>query len=126
MTWQTTVEGESVALELPFVCAKYRTTARVVDYRPRKLVDFACSRKQSEYDALSDNDDADDDSNASGSDSDIAASERGASMGRRTWEWRFALQLEEANAKGKDEPARVWVVVDNIEAQQLMNVDACE
>ncbi|KAK7749719.1 hypothetical protein SLS53_000298 [Cytospora paraplurivora] len=103
--------------ELPFTCAKYRTLARVVDFHPANLEDFAASRKISEFHVLSDNSDGDSDSDSS------SASEND---GRRIWEWRFALKLEEASStsgKGR-KPASAWVLVDNAEAQLLTDLDA--
>ena len=128
--WTTTVEGQQVTLELPFICAKYRANVRVIDFRPRRLEDFAAWRKVTEYDALSDCSGSNSDEDAAGTESD--ASDAGASnvyRGRRIWEWRFALLLEGVDDKGKPEPehdGRLWAVVDNNEAQQLFNLDACE
>lgn len=103
--------------ELPFTCAKYRTHARVVDFHPARLEDFAASRRVNEYNMLSDNSDGDSDSNSSSA---------SGNDGRRIWEWRFALKLEEAppsSSKGR-KPASAWVLVDNAEAQLLTDLDA--
>ncbi|KAL2129446.1 hypothetical protein VTI74DRAFT_7802 [Chaetomium olivicolor] len=110
---------------LPFICAKYQTHARVVDFFPPSLEDFACSRKQTEYEILSDNED-DSDYHSSSSDDDEADGNA-----RRIWEWRFALQLEDAaavdNAAKKPGTApRIWVFVDNHEAQGMTNLDAAD
>ncbi|KAI2623122.1 hypothetical protein GGR54DRAFT_596672 [Hypoxylon sp. NC1633] len=118
--WQTTVNGQEAKITLPFTCAKYRANVRVVDYRPRKLEDFAAWRKSVEYDLLSDCSGVSD----SESDEDRGTLDRYA--GEKIWEWQFALQLEEANPKHKGENNRVWVVVDNIEAQLLVNIDALD
>lgn len=134
MSWKTTVEGQQVMLELPFVCAKYRANVRVVDFRPRRLENFAAWRRVTEYDALSDysgSSGSDSDSAESGAESDLSdASDGGADRpktrrGQKTWEWRFALLLEGIDDKGKPD-GRLWAVVDNNEAQQLFNLDACE
>ncbi|KAI0012754.1 hypothetical protein F4779DRAFT_531254 [Xylariaceae sp. FL0662B] len=120
-SWNTTIEGEEVTINLPFTCAKYRANVRVVDFLPRKLEDFASWRKNTEYDILSDY------SGASDSESDEDS--RGTLdryAGPKTWEWRFALRLEDADPKSKAEPNTVWVVVDNTEGQQLMNLDASD
>ncbi|KAJ9134648.1 Telomere-binding alpha subunit central domain-containing protein [Pleurostoma richardsiae] len=114
---------------LPFTNVKWRINARVVDFHPSRLVDFAVSRRTTEFDLLSD---------ASVSDSDSAASDDGTLdhfAGQRIWEWRFALKLEDAAApqpsKSKkdgtvDRPASVWVVVDNLEGQLLTGLDATD
>lgn len=47
--------------------------------------------------------------------------------GEKIWEWRFALQLEEFSLDEEvKEPSKLWVLVDNIEGQQLTNLNACE
>ncbi|KAI1377199.1 hypothetical protein F4677DRAFT_415595 [Hypoxylon crocopeplum] len=118
--WTTTVEGQEVTLTLPFTCAKYRAHVRVVDFRPSKLVDFATWRKSAEYDLLSD---------CSGASDSELNEEQGTLdkyTGEKIWEWQFALLLEEANPKHKGEDDRFWAVVDNNEAQQLLNVDALD
>jgi protection of telomeres protein 1 len=120
LSWPTTIDGVEVTLSLPFVCAKYRSNVRVVDFWPHKLEDFASWRKNTEFDALSNN---------SASETDSEDEDDGASedyQGRKIWEWRFALKLEEYDPKQKDTPPRLWVLVDNIEAQMLVSLDACE
>ncbi|KAL2179274.1 uncharacterized protein P884DRAFT_196452 [Thermothelomyces heterothallicus CBS 202.75] len=113
----------SLSFVVPFVCAKYRAVVRVVDFFPPSLEDFACSRKQTVYDILSDNE-ADSDCVSSTSD------EGGAVDGDRIWEWRFALQLEDpapsGHTKQAERPPRIWVLVDNIEAQCLTGLDATD
>lgn len=119
------MQGEEVTLTLPFACAKYRVNVRVVDFRPRKLENFARQRRSTESDVLSD---CSSDS-SSGSDDDEDPGSPVLHAGRKTktiWEWRFALQLEDADPKSKGEKDRFWAVVDNIEAQQLTGLDACE
>ncbi|KAI1503576.1 hypothetical protein F5X99DRAFT_374806 [Biscogniauxia marginata] len=117
--WSTKVDGQEVTLTLPFVCAKYRTNARVVDFHPGRLENFAVWRKTSESDLLSDYSEE--------SESEL---EDDGTLNRYTgfkvWEWRFALQLEEVDPKSKGKLARFWVVVDNIEAQLLTGLDACD
>ncbi|RYC59325.1 hypothetical protein CHU98_g6897 [Xylaria longipes] len=119
VSWNTTVESEEVTLTLPFACAKYRTNVRVVDFRPRKLEDFATWRKSTESDVLSD----------CSYDSDTESDDDHGSLvrhsGKKIWEWRFALQLEDGDPKSKEKD-RFWAVVDNVEAQQLTGMDACD
>ncbi|KAI1138575.1 hypothetical protein F5Y05DRAFT_384486 [Hypoxylon sp. FL0543] len=118
--WTTTVDGQEVALTLPFTCAKYRANVRVVDFRPHKLVDFATWRKNAEYDMLSDY------SGGSDSESDDDRGTLTRYAGEKIWEWRFALLLEEANPKHKGECDKLWAVVDNAEAQLLLGLDASD
>ncbi|KAI0525678.1 hypothetical protein F5B22DRAFT_633734 [Xylaria bambusicola] len=118
--WKTTVEGEEVTLTLPFTCANYRTNVRVVDFRPPKLESFATWRASTEYDVLSDcSSDSD-----SGSDGDNDSLTQG--WGEKIWEWRFALQLEDADPKSKGENNKFWAVVNNVEGQLLTGLDACD
>ncbi|KUI56789.1 Protection of telomeres protein 1 [Cytospora mali] len=109
--------------ELPFTCANYRTQARVVDFHPANLHDFATSRANGEFDVLSDNDDG-------GGDSDSSTSSKEDNKRRPSdkliWEWCFALKLEEVSPtlpKGQ-KPASAWVLVDNTDAQLLTDLDA--
>ncbi|KAI1655599.1 hypothetical protein F4813DRAFT_366624 [Daldinia decipiens] len=118
--WTTTVDGQETTLTLPFTCAKYRANVRVIDFRPRKLEDFATWRKNTEFDMLSDH------SGASDSESDEDQSTLDRYRGDKVWEWRFSLLLEEANPKKKGEDNSLWVVVDNTEAQMLINLDAVD
>lgn len=117
------IDGEQVQMTLPFTNAKYRAHVRVVDYRPRKLHQFAAWRKVTEYDMLSDYDGG----SESGSDSDDMQS-MDAFAGKKAWEWRFALQLEEAGAQAAKDgpPKRLWAVVSNLEAQYLVNMKASD
>ncbi|KAJ8129529.1 hypothetical protein O1611_g4102 [Lasiodiplodia mahajangana] len=118
--WKTTVDGEAVTLTLPFACAKYRTIVRVVDFRPRKLENFATWRKSTESDVLSDY--SSDSASTSGDDNHGSLDRY---SGKKIWEWRYALQLEDVNPKSKGIKDKFWAVVDNIEAQQLTGLDAC-
>ncbi|KAK9420279.1 hypothetical protein SUNI508_06548 [Seiridium unicorne] len=122
ITYLTTIDGEQISLTLPFTNAKYRAHVRVVDYRPRKLEDFAVWRKITEYDMLSDYD------GGSDSESDNDAGTLDAFAGQKTWEWCFALQLEEAGPRAgkKGPPERLWALVNNSEGQLLMDLDACD
>lgn len=113
--YETLINGEPKSLLLPFTCSKYRANTRVVDFRPNCLEDFACIRKQTAFDVLSDHS-GDSDSGEEEDDDDMG-------MGRLVWEWRFMLQLEDASAKDKARN-RIWVVVDNAEAQYLTGLDA--
>ncbi|KAI1635906.1 hypothetical protein F4809DRAFT_611790 [Biscogniauxia mediterranea] len=119
--WTTSIDQQEVTLTLPFVCAKYRTNARVVDFRPHKLENFSSWRKTAEADLLSD---YSEDSESDSEDEDRGTLNRYA--GTKLWEWRFALQLEEVDPKSKGGLAKFWVVIDNTEAQLLTGLDACD
>jgi len=122
-TWKTRVDGAEVIITIPFSCAKYRTVARVVDFRPRQLEDFATWRKSTEADVLSDYG-GDSDSDFDSEEEDDSGHSTQAREGG-VWEWRFALQLEGVDPKSKNND-KFWAVVDNNEAQQLTGLDACE
>ncbi len=115
----TTIDGEEVKLKLPFVNARYGVHVRVVNFYPRQLEDFAVGRKTSEYDVLSDC--SGDSDSSSGNDGTLDSF-----VGRRLWEWRFALQLEDASAPRARAPARLWAVVGNAETQSLTGLDASD
>jgi protection of telomeres protein 1 len=102
-------------LTLPFLCAKYRACVRVINFYPSSLEKFACSRRRKQYEGF-----------FSGAGSDSGAGTSDESMdeddGRQVWEWRFALQLEDARHPGQ----RVWTVVDNFNGQCLTGLDASD
>ncbi|KAK0614280.1 hypothetical protein B0T14DRAFT_528168 [Immersiella caudata] len=102
-------------LTLPFVCAKYRACVRVVNFHPSSLEKFACSHEATRYEGFI----SDEESDSEGGTSDDSMDE---GDGRRVWEWRFALQLEDARHPGQ----RVWTVVDNFNAQCLTGLDASD
>ncbi|KAK4142175.1 uncharacterized protein C8A04DRAFT_13480 [Dichotomopilus funicola] len=125
-TCETIIDGKTVNIPLPFVCANYQTRVRVVDFFPRSLEQFACSRKVNEYAILSDNeDDSDSGSDESASSSDYDGSDGGGGS-RRTWAWRFALQLEDASPPDSSAgpPPRLWALVDDLEGQCLVGMGA--
>lgn len=120
--YRTTINNEPFIFDLPFTNAKYRTQARVVDFHPARLEDFAVSRVSNEYACLS--------SDGRGDLEDTSDSENGAvPAGRRyIWEWRFALKLEDVSTSTSKtkKPATVWVLVDNLDAQLLTGLDAVD
>ncbi|KAA8634994.1 hypothetical protein SMACR_03948 [Sordaria macrospora] len=160
--YETLVDNQPVKIPLPFTNAKYNACVRVVDFYPRKLEDFACGRKRTEFDILSDNDDDDDDDDDDDNDDDAESDEDNLNstmdttdgedhnnrQSRRTWEWRFALLLEDASTPSSPSPSdttataatdmnkkrkrddpktarvRLWATVDNTEAQCLTGLDA--
>jgi len=122
---ETTIEGESVKLPLPFVNLNYRANVRIVDFLPPNLADFAHPKKESEYDILSD----DGEESVSNSGSDIedeqpSQTTMSAFTQVRNWEWRFFLELEDVVDNGQQKKQRLWVLVDNQAAQCLTKLDA--
>ncbi|KAK3299145.1 uncharacterized protein B0H64DRAFT_472321 [Chaetomium fimeti] len=119
---EVTSKNQATALVLPFICGKSRASARVIDFFPPSLEDFACGRRRTEYDVLSDNEEDSEDPSSS-HDEDTSSSQL-------IWEWRFALHLEDAalpsDAKGSGPRSRLWVLVDNPEAQCLTGLNAAD
>lgn len=119
---ETTIEGESVKVPLPFVDLNYRANVRVVDFSPSNLADFVCPKKESEYDDIlsdvDDNDDSEDD------DEQLSQMAMDTFTRVRNWEWRFFLELEDAVDNHKQKKQRLWVLVDNQAAQCLTGLDA--
>jgi hypothetical protein len=79
--------------------------------------DFAVGRRATEYDMLSDY--------SGGEDTDVEADRRMFKNGKgfaKKYEWRFALEVEDADPTSKKE--RMWLLVDNHSAQALLNMDA--
>jgi len=114
--WTTEINGQEVQIPVPFVCAKYQAVVRVVDYFPPNIEDFTSPRRRTDFDVLSDNsDDSSSNSSRAGSDAETG----------RIWEWRFALRLEDTS--GTSQPKqRLWVLVNNAEAQCLTDLDATD
>ncbi|KAG8416912.1 hypothetical protein J3459_013523 [Metarhizium acridum] len=131
--YETTIQGDTIKLQLPFINSNYRTYARVTDFMPPCLEDFAHrKRRTSEYAGLSDNEESDPES---ASDSDNDAHPLSALTNVVTgWEWRFWLKLEDAQCKesskgskdSKDSKDSIWVVVNNQSAQMLLGLDASD
>lgn len=103
---------------LPFVNGKYRANVRVIGYFPHHIEDFAVGRRVTEYDMLSDY--------SGGEETDREEDRRifreGKGFGKKKWEWRFALEVEDAGSKLPK--ARTWLVVNNLAAQGLLDMDA--
>jgi protection-of-telomeres protein 1 len=118
---------QSTGLEytLPFTNEKYRCNVRVIDYFPHKLEDFAVGRRTSEYEVLSDYSGGESTDNGE----DMRLFRRGKGFGgEKTWEWRFALKVVDADKKSSPKTEKTeefaWLVVDNPAAQMLLNMDA--
>lgn len=113
----TTLLDSNQEAVLPFDVCKYRANVRVVDYFPERVEDFSVGRRITEYDMLSDY--------SGGEETDLEADRRAFKSGKgfaKKYEWRFALQVEDADPTSKKE--RMWLLVDNPNAQFLLNVDA--
>lgn len=108
----------SQEVTFPFVVRNYRANVRVVAYFPLDVTDFAVGRRISEYDMLSDYSGGED----SGSEEFRRSWKSGKGAPAKVWEWRFALQVEDANSKAGKE--RTWLMVDNAAAQGLLDMDA--
>ncbi|KAF5126012.1 hypothetical protein E5D57_010706 [Metarhizium anisopliae] len=121
---ETTIQGDTIKLQLPFINSNYRTCVRVTDFMPPCLEDFAHrTRRASEYAGLSDNEESDSDTT---SDSDNDAHPLSALTNVVTgWEWRFCLKLENAQSKESSKDS-IWVVVNNQSAQMLLGLDASD
>lgn len=74
--------------------------------------------KKSIYGALSDDEDVSSDEDAEKLDRFVTAETL------ERWEWRFYLQLEEADEDGDGKKDTIWVAVDNHAAQCLLNLNA--
>lgn len=96
---------------------KYRANVRVVGYFPNKIEDFAVGHRVSEFDMLSDY--------SGGEDTDPEEDRRIFRDGKgfaKKYEWRFALEVEDADPQSTGE--RMWLLVDNHSAQGLLSMDA--
>lgn len=109
---------DHIRIVAPFTNQNGRVVVRVTDFSPNEIERFSVSRKISEYDLISDNESSDSE--------DLSSDEEGTTEGPRTWEWSFSLQLEDASVEADLKPARVWVHVDNAEAQCLTGLNASE
>ncbi|KAK7220273.1 hypothetical protein V2G26_008276 [Clonostachys chloroleuca] len=110
------IDGEEVKLPMPFTNMNYRVNVRVTNFSPPDILQFAVPKKTSEYAVLEDDGDSD---SSSGMDDEDMGND---SM---SWEWRFALELEDSTPDIKQRE-RIWVVVDNQSAQCLVNLDATD
>ncbi|CCU75025.1 telomere-binding alpha subunit central domain-containing protein [Blumeria hordei DH14] len=97
---------ESRLVPSPFTNCKYKAIVRVIDYFPDQIEHFAVSLDDDEIDE------------PLGS----ATCEVSSKRPKNNWEWRFALLLEEASITESSKKECLWVVVDNYEAQHLLNL----
>lgn len=101
----------------PFTCGKYKAIARVVDYFPHRIEDFAVGHRPSEMDMLSDYSGGED----TDREEDLRVFRSGKGFSKKVWEWRFALQVEDASSQ--DSKERLWLMVDNHAAQGLLGLE---
>lgn len=98
-------------IKLPFLNQKCRIRARVLDFWPSQLEDFARPVTIVQDDGYH-------------------SSSQGYSMGNiqtPTWEWAFVLSVEDANKPPPGQiPAKMNLVVSNKEAEYLLKLDATE
>lgn len=90
----------------------------MVGYFPDKIEDFAVGRRVTDYDILSDYSGGEDTDH----EEDLRIFKEGKGFGDKKYEWRFALEVEDADPKSPKE--RMWLLVDNYGAQGLLNMDA--
>ena len=118
------IQTNGVSFRAPFTNANYRANIRITDFFPHTLADFSVGRKTSEFDCLSDASSASEDDDMPPPRGDIANYMHADGECKR-WNWRFALQVEDATFP--DEPtekSRIWLLVDNDAGQFLLNADA--
>lgn len=132
----TTPDGRTITL--PFQNLIMRTKARIIDFYPRNLADFAV--RTSEMDCLSDNDDSDGSSttsqrspspalpssSCSTTKQDINPDENDNEVApRKPWTWFFTLILEDASDAGRKSDAdRIAVHVADDDAEFLLALTA--
>lgn len=104
----------------PFHNCKYKANVRVVDYFPANIEEFAVGCRVSEYDMLSDYSGGEN----TDPEEDMRSFRSGKGFPEKDWQWRFAVQVVDANPKASTE--RMWLVVNNSDAQMLLSLDAAE
>lgn len=103
------------SFRLPFQNLKYRTIARVVDFFPPNLEDFAVLVDPRDLADTSDEEMGDDDN-------DLAA--QGNNL---VWEWRFCLLLEDPNPPPPGQPREYMrCFVSGQDAEYFLKLDATE
>ncbi|KAK3994679.1 hypothetical protein QBC44DRAFT_321766 [Cladorrhinum sp. PSN332] len=127
------IDGQKVALPLPFVNRKYQSRVRVVNFWPDSLQDFAVSRKKDQLQDIisSDAESSSPESGLSVEDGtmDDGDNEESTHSASRVWEWRFALELEDVpppRTASTSPQSRVWVIVNNAAGQCLTDLDATD
>ena len=100
---------------LPFQNCKYKAQVRVVDFFPDNLANFAAPYRNSEYDVLSDQEDAESDVDMTQLDGPDVK-----------WEWRFFLIVEDASQTAGQPPAQMELLVSDEEGDYLLDMEACD
>jgi hypothetical protein len=112
-----TKNEEDQKIPSSFTCARYRANVKVVDFFPHKIEDFAVGRRASEFDILSEYSGGEE----TDREEDMRIFKSGKGFAKNIWEWRFALQVEDADQmKSKN---RLWLIVDNHAAQGLLSLE---
>lgn len=120
---ETASETTTTTFPLPFSNTNYRSFMRVIDFYPRQLEYFARAKKMhSEFEILSDA--GSELSEASNSSDDEELDRIENTSEHKTWEWRFFLKLQDAVVPSGQEKRAIWVAVDNLAAQCLLDLDA--
>lgn len=91
----------------------------MIDYFPNRIEDFAVGYRASEYEMLSDYSGGEDTDH----EEDLRQFRNGKGFAKNTWEWRFALKVEDASVKEPKETDRLWLLVDNMAAQGLLGLE---
>jgi len=97
-----------VNFELPFICARYRSRVRVVDFKPDNLEDFA----RPVGDGSDDNFETESMSEWDGTQ-------------QKKWEWAFCLLVEDA-VGGLAQKTRMRIIVAADGAEHLLRMEAAE
>lgn len=102
----TTTTPDGMKFVLPFVNAKYRARARVVDYDPKQLEEFSLPELPEDEQESEDTPMMDYDSSPK-------------------YEWSFSLELEDASKPkgGRTGEDRIWINVHHTDAQYLFGND---
>ena len=97
---------DGLALSLPFVNFKYRTHLRVVDFWPMTISKFSRNMGDAEFNVK-------------------ATPEQRNKLSRR-WEWSFVLLVEDADSPARSDKERIPLIFGNTQAQNLLQMDACD
>lgn len=127
------IDDLPVRLQLPFSNLNYRAVVRVVDFSPADLRLFSRPKTKpsgrgrgAPGGARSDAEEPASDSSADSAPSSDDGEAGAGAGGADEWQWRFALQLEDAGGADGEPRERLWALVDNEAAQCLLDLDASD
>lgn len=103
LTLRKETSQHGITKDLPFINIVFKWQVRVLDYKPDRIVDFAQSLADSSYNRL---------------DLNIPS--------KNPWEWGFWLRVEDAHPRASQNPKQATILVNNKNAQYLLNMDACD